>query len=75
MFTIRDLKDQVDFEGNVVVRRWNEQSECYDIETPLSWCADFVLDSPVSCMYVACVDIQNMTDAPAIVIEIKSIDN
>ena len=71
MITVRDLRDNIDMQGNIVVRVFNEHDNVI-AEIPFyNVIADWVLDAEVQYMYVECVDIFNMSDAPAIIIEIR----
>lgn len=71
MITVRDLRDNIEMQGNIVIRVFNGDDEVI-AEIPFENCiADWALDAEVLYMYVECVDIFNMTDAPAIIIEIR----
>lgn len=69
MITVRDLKDNIDMQGDIVVRIFNEQDEVIAEVPFLNVVADWALDSEVLYMYAECVD--NIPDALAIIIEIR----
>ena len=75
MITVKDLCDNIEMQGNIVVRAFNCKDEVI-AEIPLEHCvAEWILYSEVKYMYVEHVDIYNMTDAPAIIIEIREEDD
>lgn len=72
MITIRDLQEQCELQGEVVVRQYNHDTGEFDFETPLcELSADSpALDRPIMYMFADMVYIRNLADHPVLIIEL-----